>query len=180
MINRDFEHLMELLDSFFSDKEICKKFHIIDEGNITGWETWLQVEFSYMLSKTDHEWWREYSFKYDNRKNKEGNYLKPDFLLRKKGWTTETYLAVEFKQNISPVSCVKNMISDLDKVSKIRKSEIELRSIWAVGVTKNVDHAKLNGLVDKYLNDKIYYAKDKSKHIQLKQIGKTPFHYIIM
>ncbi|CDH23760.1 hypothetical protein XBKB1_2020001 [Xenorhabdus bovienii str. kraussei Becker Underwood] len=29
-------------------------------------------------------------------------------------------------------------------------------------------------------NDKNYHAKNKSKHIQLKQIGKTPFHYIIM
>ncbi|OTA21158.1 hypothetical protein Xbed_00809 [Xenorhabdus beddingii] len=107
MINRDFEHLNVLLDNFFSSDEICNRFHLIEQGNITGWEIWLQVEFSYMLSQTEHEWWREFAFKYDNRKIKGKKYLRPDFLLRKKGWALDTYMIVEFKQHANPKSCIK-------------------------------------------------------------------------
>lgn len=89
-------------------------------------------------------------------------------------------MAVEFKQNANPTLCIKNMISDLDKVSKIRKSEINLRSIWSVGITQNIDSIKLNEIIESNLDEKIYQAKSKSKHIQLKKIGETKFYYIIM
>ncbi|OTA21157.1 hypothetical protein Xbed_00808 [Xenorhabdus beddingii] len=72
------------------------------------------------------------------------------------------------------------MTSDLNKISKIRKSEVNLRSVWSVGVTKDIDAIKLDELVEKYLGDDIYQTKSKNKHIQLKKIGETPFHYIIM
>ncbi|MDC9590148.1 hypothetical protein PSI23_12775 [Xenorhabdus sp. XENO-10] len=133
-----------------------------------------------MLSQTEHEWWREYAFKCDNRKIKDQNHLKPDFILRKKGWALDTYMAVEFKQNTNPTACVRNMVSDLDKISKIRKSEVKLRSIWAVGVTKGINSTKLDNLVEQYLDDDVYQTKSRSKHIQLKQIGETPFYYVII
>lgn len=180
MINRDFEHLSELLAMFFGRREIQDKLNIIAEREITGWEVWLQIEFSSMLSSTEHEWWREQKLEYDYRQNKERLHFRPDFLLRKKGWTTGYYLALEFKQNNSATACVKNMIADIKKVGQMRKSQENLRSVWAVGITRQSDitRERLNELTDRYLDEKYYLTKRVNKHIQLVPIENTPYCYI--
>ena len=109
MLNRDFDHLSTLLHLFFEREDICQKLNIIDQNNITGWEVWFQVEFANMLCSTDHEWWREQALSCDMRKKPERPTLRTDFLLRKKGWAQDSYIALEIKQNRDATSCVKNM-----------------------------------------------------------------------
>lgn len=180
MINRDFQHLNGLLSDFFSQKNIQQKLHIIHEHKITGWEIWLQVEFANMLANTEHLYWREQILEFDYRQNKEKYYFRPDFLLRKKGWVQERYMAIEFKQNPHPTTCVKNMASDLKKIGQMRKSELDLRSVWAVGITKVIENDQLHSLAETYLDKKYYQTKNFNKHIQHYPIGNTPYCYIIM
>ncbi len=180
MINRDFQHLNTLLNTFFSQKNIQQKLNIIHDYEITGWEIWLQVEFANMLSNTDHLYWREQALEFDYRQNKGKYYFRPDFLLRKKGWAQERYMAIEFKQNPNPTACVKNMAGDLKKIGQMRKSELDLRSVWAVGITKVIENDQLSSLADHYLDRKHYQTKSFNKHIQAFPIGKTPYCYIIM
>lgn len=180
MINRDFTHLTELIDNFFSLRDIKHKLNIINEEEITGWEVWLQIEFANLLSQTEHEWWRECTVAADQRKRPDRPFQRTDFLLRKKGWTADSYIGVEFKQNSSPASCVRNMAKDLEKLSKIRKSQIDLRSFWTVGITKTITNEELNELVDKYVSEQSYTLKDRERHVRVVEIKNTPFCYIII
>ncbi|WP_330982177.1 MULTISPECIES: hypothetical protein [Enterobacterales] len=180
MINRDFDHLTSLLHVFFNSGDIRHKFNIIDQNEITGWEIWMQIEFSAMLSSTGHEWWREQTLSCDKRKNPLRGTLRTDFLLRKKHWTQESYIALEVKQNNDPTTCVKNMIADLEKSAKIKSSEIDLRSFWTLGITRMIDKERLNDLIDRYLDDKYYLTKDRLKHVVLAPIPDTPFCYIVI
>lgn len=180
MIDRDFQHLNKLLSGFFSQKEMQKKLHIIHDHEISGWEIWLQVEFANMLTNIDHEYWREQILEFDYRQCKEKFYFRPDFLLRKKGWSLERYMAIEFKQHPNPKTCIKNMAADLKKVGQMRKSELNLRSVWSVGITKTIENNNFHSLAEKYLDEKYYQTKNFNKHVQLYPIGKTPYCYMIM
>lgn len=68
----DSAYILDILEQFFKDKEIKKKFQIIQNSNITGWEIWLQIEFAYFLNGLEGspEWYRESSYEYDRRKEK--------------------------------------------------------------------------------------------------------------
>ena len=180
MLARDFDHLTTLLERFFVREEIRDKLNIIDQHNILGWEVWLQIEFANLLTSTEHEWWREQTLNCDLRKNPKRRAVRPDFLLRKKGWTQDSYIALEMKQNIDATSCVKNMISDLVKTAKIKSSELELRSFWTLGITRTIEQERLDYLIDKYLDEKYYLTKSRKKHVLLKQIDDTPFCYIVI
>ncbi|HBE9177755.1 hypothetical protein FCH33_16095 [Serratia fonticola] len=180
MLDRDFEHLTTLLDLFFEREEIRQKLNIIDQHDISGWEVWMQIEFANLLTTTSHEWWREQTLYCDLRKNPVRRTVRPDFLLRKKGWAQESYIALEMKQNIDSTSCIKNMISDLVKTAKIKSSEIELRSFWTLGITRTIEKDRLDYLIDKYLDDKYYLTKSRKKHVLLKEIDQTPFCYIVI
>jgi hypothetical protein len=39
----DSAYILDILEQFFKDKEIKKKFQIIQNSNITGWEIWLRI-----------------------------------------------------------------------------------------------------------------------------------------
>jgi hypothetical protein len=116
-------------------KIIVDAFSIIGANEISGWEVWLQIEFARFLSghHTEPTWWRESKLEFDYRKEKEKYFFKPDFLIRKKGWHSDGYAALEIKQHRNAAICVSNMINDLVKVSKVRKSELNLRCYWALG-----------------------------------------------
>lgn len=180
MINRDFDHLSTLLHLFFTRQDIQQKLNIIDQYHISGWEIWMQIEFANLLASTDHEWWREISLECDKRMNPQRDSLRTDFLLRKKGWTVDSYIALEIKQNIDPTSCVRNMILDLEKSAKIRRSEIDLRSFWTLGITRTIDAERLDELIDNYLQDKYYQTKSREKHVLLTPIKNTPYCYIVI
>lgn len=180
MINRDFDHLCTLLHPFFIREDIRQKLNIIDQNNITGWEVWLQIEFSSLLVSTGHEWWREQTLNADLRKNPVRNSLRTDFLLRKKGWTLDSYIALEIKQNNDPTSCVRNMVLDLEKSARIKASEIDLRSFWTLGITRTIERERLETLIDRYLIDKYYQSKSRDRHVLLEPIEDTPFCYIVI
>jgi hypothetical protein len=180
VINRDFDHLSTLLHLFFNREDIQQKLNIIDEHKISGWEIWMQIEFANLLASTDHKWEREVSLECDLRKNPERLSLRSDFLLRKKGWTADSYIALEIKQNSDATSCVRNMILDLEKTAKIKRSQIDLRSFWTLGITPTIDAERLNQLIDRYLNDKYYLTKSRDKHVFLAPIENTPFCYIVI
>ncbi|WMT14893.1 hypothetical protein [Serratia fonticola] len=180
MLDRDFDHLATLLNLFFERQDIRDKLNIIDQYNISGWEIWMQIEFANLLTSTGHEWWREQILYCDLRKKPERRRVRPDFLLRKKGWTQESYIALEMKQNIDSTSCVKKMIADLVKTAKIKSSELELRSFWTLGITRIIERDHLEYLIDKYLDEKYYLTKSRRKHVLLKEINNTPFCYIVI
>lgn len=180
MINRDFDPLCTLLHPFFIREDIRQKLNIIDQNNITGWEVWLQIEFSSLLVSTGHEWWREQTLNADLRKNPVRNSLRTDFLLRKKGWTLDSYIALEIKQNNDPTSCVRNMVLDLEKSARIKASEIDLRSFWTLGITRTIERERLEALIDRYLIDKYYQTKSRDRHVLLEPIEDTPFCYIVI
>lgn len=71
-MSKDHEYILDVVAKFFKEKEIKKKFQIIQDSNITGWEIWLQIEFAYFLNGFDDqpEWYREFSYEYDRRKEK--------------------------------------------------------------------------------------------------------------
>ncbi|WOR29449.1 hypothetical protein [Citrobacter portucalensis] len=180
MLNRDFDHLSTLAHHFFEREDIRQKLNIIDQYNISGWEVWMQIEFANLLASTGHEWWREQTLACDLRKNPQRLSVRADFLLRKKGWTQDSYIALELKQNQDPTSCVRNMIADLVKSAKIKRSELDLRSYWTLGVTPKIDKERLDALIDYYLDEKYYLTKSRQKHVLLKDIEQTPYCYIVI
>jgi len=106
--------------------------------------------------------------------------LRSDFLLRKKHWPLDSYIALEVKQNRDPTRCVNNMIDDLVKSAKIKRSQLDLRSFWTLGITRTIDTERLNELIDRYLDMKYYQTKSREKHVLLQPIEQTPFCWIII
>ncbi|MDD2865381.1 MAG: hypothetical protein PHC99_11775 [Methylococcales bacterium] len=128
-MRQDFQYLAELIDEFFSDEHITKRFDFIKVQKISGWETWLQIEFANFLNEhsTEPEWARETTLSYDGRKEKEKWLCRPDFIIRKKRTSLNTYVMLEIKQAPSPAECMKLIWGDIEKMSKIRKSELNTR-----------------------------------------------------
>ena len=146
-MNRDFEYLELLLEDFFSQNDLTKKLASISESPlITGWVNWLQIEFALFLDahETQPEWKREAEFEMDLRKEKEKQTMKADFIIRKKGWKKDMFLALEMKQAKSPKQCVNLMIKDLHKVSKIKKSTDNMRSLWILGIFETSENASIS------------------------------------
>ncbi|RFD33855.1 hypothetical protein CER19_02525 [Pseudomonas sp. GL93] len=132
----DFEYMHDLLNGFFKMPNIRSALRVIQKQQITGWEIWFQVEFARFLSEhiSEPDWEREYAVEFDYRREKLGYFFKPDFIIRKKHWPKDRYVALEIKQHIQLGNCLTNMVADLAKVAKIRKSQLDLRSIWALGI----------------------------------------------
>ena len=132
----DFRYLSGLVKEFLAKKSLRAAFRVIGERSITGWEVWFQVEFARFLA--DHpdqpEWYRELRFEFDYRRERSRSYLKPDFVIRKKHAALDRYMALEIKQHAQAGNCVANMVADLSKVGRIRQSQIDLRSYWALGI----------------------------------------------
>ncbi|MBK5400487.1 hypothetical protein JFU47_27845 [Pseudomonas sp. TH39(2020)] len=151
----DFEYVRELLQEFFSRRTLRSAFKVIADQEITGWEIWFQVEFARFLSEHDSqpEWEREFPLEFDYRMEKLRYFFKPDFIIRKKHWPLDRYLALEIKQHQQLGNCISNMIADLTKVAKIRKSELDLRSYWALGVFHTDEEADVPEMIESKLCD---------------------------
>lgn len=178
-MKRDHAFLIDLLDTFTSSRVFRQKLKIIDKQDISGWETWLQIEFSYYLSElTDSiEWYRELRCLPDKRyaAMKTRRNIIPDFVVRKKGWSQNYFLFIEFKQNASPSVCIKNMFNDLQKILSMRRDkEIDVRSYWCVGFTKSANIQELEEKILEYNDD--YGIK---KYLTIKRIGRTPYSMIV-
>lgn len=175
----DFQYINELVFDFVSQTPTIDSLQLIYEQEITGWEIWFQVEFSRFLANhhTEPVWDREIALEFDYRKEKEKYFFKPDFLIRKKGWKKESYAALEIKQHRQASVCVTNMLKDLEKVSKIRNSEIDLRTFWALGLfhTESTDDP-WQLIVDKSQLAKVQITQSCSV---VYEIPNTNFTYVL-
>ncbi|TQO72015.1 hypothetical protein FLM06_19065 [Vibrio cholerae] len=63
-MKRDLEFINESVEQFFGQKHIRERLNHIELNKITGWEIWLQIEFSVFIdSHIDvAEWCREYPY----------------------------------------------------------------------------------------------------------------------
>ncbi|MFA7832763.1 hypothetical protein HQK30_12730 [Aeromonas hydrophila] len=176
----DFDYINSLLTEFFNQQHIIDQLYIIDEMNISGWEIWIQIELSCFLSKhhSEPEWKREQKLIVDGRKEKDKFHVKPDFLLRKKGWALEKYAALEIKIHPSVSSCIHNIFSDFNKVRKIRRSAIDLRSYWGLGICKETDTSYISDVIKEKAPLANYnISKSISK---VANIHNTAYSYILI
>ncbi len=178
-MQKDFEYLSGLIGDFFDQPRIGRTFNIIEENEITGWEVWFQIEFAHFLSQHDSspEWWREHTLKYDRRIEKIRNSCRPDFIIRKKGWKTDSYVALEIKQHPNAKACVNNMFKDIEKIFKIKDSELDTRSFWVLGVHERTPKNDLRKYVAKSFEEGNLEFSEKL--FLTKYIPKTNLSYTI-
>jgi hypothetical protein len=175
----DFDYISELLEEFFARRTLKSAFKVIADYEISGWEVWFQVEFARFLAEHDSEpeWGREWALEYDYRREKARQFFRPDFTIRKKHWALDRYVGLEIKQHQQPGNCISNMISDLAKVAKIRKSELDVRSFWALGMFPTDSDHCMNELIEEKLE-----AEGLAYHESRTRTGKisgTPFSYAL-
>lgn len=179
-MNRDYDYILQLITGFFRTKDTVKRFQLIEQNSISGWEIWLQIEFANYLSELEvkPEWYREQSYEYDKRKEKLKLKLKPDFLIRKAGWAKDQYMALEFKQDFRALTCFKKMLDDMKKFEKIKLSNSDLRSVWAVGVFHSENEENIEKSIAKYLeslgNPFVY------ENLTLEKIGESNYWFILL
>lgn len=174
LMQNDFSYLARIFDEFFSCRHVNNRLSLIYQSEISGWEAWLQIELAHFLitHSSEPEWYREIPLQFDRRSESEKSYFRPDFIIRKKYWPIATYVAVEIKQHPIPASCIRNMFSDICKVSKMRMSQLNMRSLWALGVFKTDKELNLDELVDNYVGDSASFSK-------CELIGRTGFAYLL-
>lgn len=173
-MRRDFLFLGELVQEFFSNDRISDYFATFEHRKIKGWEVWLQIELAYFLSNHDSglEWQREKTLKFDGRRERVKLCFRPDFILRKKHWAKERYIALEIKQDENPAFCINKLLSDIEKVSKIRASELSIRSFWGMGITKMPDYKEPLPFLLEHFDFKINLTVAK-------RIGNTNYVYFL-
>ncbi|WP_264403229.1 hypothetical protein [Vibrio owensii] len=154
-MKQDFEFISELADQFFSQKHIRERLKHIEYNEITGWEIWLQIEFSVFIDSHLElaEWWREYPYSIDRRSARHRKNMIIDFVLRKKRAALEQYIALEIKQNQVMSSCIRGMVEDVCKVWLVRNSENDLRSMWCLGVHTSATEEETHVCIDKYADE---------------------------
>mgnify|MGYP000428924201 CR=1 FL=1 len=174
---KDFEFLKELASEFFKKRSVVKTLMFIDEYNMSGWEAWMQIEFSKFCSEYEYiaEWCREERYELDKRMSKEKNVCAIDFSLRQKH--KQTWVALELKQKNRASSCIKSMLNDVVKISKIKKSNDDIRTIWCLGVHKIEDEKKLIGHVARYEVE--FDLEIKRKLFHTKRIGKSAYSFTL-
>ena len=155
MIKDDFKFVVEIIKSFFEQEDIKRRIQLIEDKSITGWEIWLQVEIAVYLEdhKLVKDMFREYQYRVDRRKTKEKSYMAIDFIFRKKGAARDKYIALEIKQNRSTSSCLRGMMVDINKISLVKNSEDDIRSMWSLGIHPLEDSDELKEKVNQYAFD---------------------------
>jgi hypothetical protein len=177
---RDFDFTVQLFNNFFSQDRIQKGLNVIKHADITGWEIWWQVEFATYLSTKDEmlsEWYREWEYPLDERKNKKSTKMFIDFLIRQKRAKKNSYIALELKQHIYAKSCIRKMLKDVEKVFSMKESASDIRSFWNVGIYRE----KMDGgdeSVEKIILEDRRISTDSS-FIRTEKISNTGFYYTI-
>ncbi len=174
---RDLEFLNTLAEEFFKQMHIRKTLMVIREENISGWEKWLQIEFSVFLRKYEEvkSWGRESPYTLDQRIAKAQQKCAVDFIIHQK--RKHSQLALELKQIDSPVSCIVAMLKDIKKMWSIRTSEFDIRSVWCLGVHNEDSFESIHRNI-------VYQAGVQNIEIQpkmivSKKIGKTGYGFTI-
>ena len=152
MTKRDFDFIATLVAEFFQQRHIKKRLELIESKPITGWEVWLQVEFSVFLeAQLEVAYWeREFQYSIDRRKARHREYMAIDFVIRKKNATRGQYIALEIKQNSSVKSCIRGMMEDTHKVALVKGSHDDLRSMWTLGIHPNIGEDALLDIIYEY------------------------------
>lgn len=128
--------MKSILSDFFRAASVRKALRLIESMEISGWEIWLQVELARFVAEHPRigEWHREYPLTLDRRMRARRRVANVDFVLRQKWGRKDRPILVELKQRRRPSSCVRGMIRDLQKLSRLRRSSANPHSVWAVGV----------------------------------------------
>ncbi|MBW1737837.1 MAG: hypothetical protein JRJ69_09855 [Deltaproteobacteria bacterium] len=174
---KDFEFLKGLACAFFGKRSIIKTLTIIDEQEISGWEKWMQIEFAKFCNGNNNitDWCREERYKLDKRTSKKRSVCSIDFSLRQK--YKQTWIALELKQRNRASSCIKSMLKDVVKISKIKNSENDIRTIWCIGVHKSEDEKKIQGYIAKYEIE--FDLEIKRSHVYTKKIGRSAYSFTL-
>lgn len=175
-MRKDFEYLSGLVGDFFKQSRIGRSLNIIEENEITGWEVWFQIEFAHFLSQhdTSPEWLREHTLKFDRRMEKLRTSCRPDFIIRKKGWKIDSFVALEIKQHPNAKTCVNNMFKDIEKIFKVKDSELDTRSFWVLGVHKTPKEDLSKYISECFDAGKLEFSQ---KLLVTNNISKTGFSY---
>ncbi len=179
MTKRDFEFISSLFGYFFQQPHIQKRLKLIEYRDITGWEIWLQVEFSIFLEEHIDvaEWEREFPYGIDRRSARHREYMLIDFIIRKKNALKDQYIAVEIKQNSNVSSCIRGMMEDTRKVLLVKGSENDLRTMWTLGVHPYVEENKLKEVINNYADK--YDVELSESCIRSMPIENTKFAYTL-
>jgi hypothetical protein len=178
----DFEFICNLSSDFFKKTKIQNALNIIankkgkKNKEITGWETWWQIEFASFLETYDKitEWNREVRVEIDKKTTKKRSNMIVDFEIRKKHSQHKIFL--ELKQHSSPTTCVNNMMLDADKVWAGKPKDTIYNSFFCIGIHKG--HHKKD--VIKEVKDKVDKAYlDMHFGVFTKKIPKTDLHCTI-
>lgn len=178
-MDQDFEYIAQLVAEFFSQVRTRRSLSLIAEQEMTGWEVWLQIEFSYFLTNhdTQPEWWREEMLDYDKKLEDKKRFLRPDFIIRKKGWKRDSYVAIEFKQHVNAANCIANMQKDMHRVERMDHSNFSLRSYWVLGVYHRLPKPEIRSLIISALQAHEYdYDQKLVRNVVIPQ---TPYGYCI-
>lgn len=175
---KDFEFLSGLATEFFKKRSITKALAVIDECEITGWETWLQIEFAKFFSEHElvFEWSREERYQLDQRSSNGKTACAIDFSIRQK--YKQSWLALELKQKNTVGSCIKSMLRDVVKVNKIKQSHNDIRTLWCLGVHKHADKATVMGQIAKY-EVELDLELNRSQ-ILTKRIGRSDYSFTLL
>lgn len=174
---KDFEFLKEIATSFFRQSSIIKTLKIIDEQKISGWEKWMQIEFAKFCNENSKisQWCREERYELDKRASKNRNSCSVDFSLRQKH--KQTWLAIELKQKDSASGCIKSMLKDAVKLSKIKRSQNDIRTIWCIGVHKCAEELKMQGHIAKHQIE--IGVQIKGQHVHTGKIGRSGYSFTL-
>lgn len=180
-LEADFLFVRDHISQFFDRGAVCRALDFIDEVGITGWEKWWQVEFAAWLAESDGigDWVMEEDFLTDLRRNSKKNLIAIDIGFRLKGFSTKEMLFLEIKQNSDWRRCVKNMLSDIEKVGSAQTYSVEnklmIRNFFVVGVYPTGDTNKKD--VHDYIQDRAeeFGISVEREYIFTKFIQGTPF-----
>ncbi|NOZ91214.1 MAG: hypothetical protein GXO60_08035 [Epsilonproteobacteria bacterium] len=177
-MEKDFKFIISLMDGFVKQASIQQTLNTIEMYNITGWEIWFQVEFASYLSKNIEvaEWYREEQFNIDKRKNNHRNKMAIDFLVRKKRFSRDTFIALELKQHSSIETCITNMLKDVKKILDMKSSENYCRSYWSIGIHPKESKKVIKNKISKKEEQCGIYL---SEYIEIRFIPNTNFAYTI-
>lgn len=135
ILKKDRTFILNISEESFQQKSIIEKLNEFNKFGVKGWEIWLQVEYFLFLSnhpqvkKVD----REMRCFLDGRKSRIKRSAVLDFMIHEKRKTSA--IPLEIKQDVSPTTCLRNMLSDVKKFENIKYTGISTgRNLWCLGV----------------------------------------------
>lgn len=133
----EIQFVAELLKKITRNKSIQDHLCFFNERGSWRWENWLQMELIYQLGKMNIEdSYLESSHEYDQRHSlQKGNTRAHiDLIYRRPNFSKDIFTAVELKAKMKVLTCFKESIKDLSKISQIKSSEFVFRSVISISI----------------------------------------------